>query len=292
MDQSNPYAASGFYEATPGIGASADGALGLRSVSFDQVLGTTWKIFSNNLGPMAILGLFSFVALIINQVIAFGIGIVIGIIGDPIVNIGGQLVQQVIGMVVSAIIATGSLHACFNLLRSGRTEPGDFMAFSRFFVRAVLKDLLIALMVFVPAMLFMSPGFIALAAGAQDVAPFIILVAVVPIIVLMLFVFLSTFLSYQFIVDRDFGVVDSLKASWQYMNGNKLTAFLVMLVVGMASGLFACVTCGIGTVLTMPYLYLLMAVFYLMATGQADQISPAAFGPQYAYGQPGQYPQA
>ena len=87
-------------------------------------------------------------------------------------------------------------------------------------------------------------------------------------IVLATWITLRLYLGFPFILDRNMGVFEALSNSDTYMSGNKLVMFAVLLIVGLASGLFACVTCYVGIILVYPFGGILTAVAYLMATGQ------------------------
>ena len=78
-------------------------------------------------------------------------------------------------------------------------------------------------------------------------------------------------LSYFFLVDRGDGVLDSLRESARFMQGNKLTTFLLMIVVGFLGLVFTLVTCCCGQVLYLPFLTLLIGMIYLTATGQFQE---------------------
>ena len=64
------------------------------------------------------------------------------------------------------------------------------------------------------------------------------------------------------LVDRDLGVVESLTESWALTDGNKVTIFLINLLIGITGLLFACVTLGFGYILIVPVLSLVQAVMY------------------------------
>ena len=72
-----------------------------------------------------------------------------------------------------------------------------------------------------------------------------------------------------FLIDRDLGVIDSLKASDQFMVGNKLITFLVLFIVGILGTLVILCTCCVGVVVVSPYTMGIVApTIYLLATGQ------------------------
>lgn len=79
---------------------------------------------------------------------------------------------------------------------------------------------------------------------------------------------LSLMLALYFLVDQDQGVVESLRSSVIFMRGNKRAAFLMHLAVGFGCMGFALVTCFLGSVFVLPFALLVLAVFYVAATGQ------------------------
>lgn len=69
------------------------------------------------------------------------------------------------------------------------------------------------------------------------------------------------------LIDRNTGVIDALRGSWQMTQGNKLAIFLVFLVAGLIN-LAGLAACCIGMIATMPYTLLAIAVMYtVMAKG-------------------------
>ena len=75
--------------------------------------------------------------------------------------------------------------------------------------------------------------------------------------------------SILLIIDRRVGVIDSLRLSIQATAGNKVTLlvlWLLMMLIMPAINLF---TCGLGTIVAVPFQMLLLVVAYLMMTGQS-----------------------
>ncbi len=81
---------------------------------------------------------------------------------------------------------------------------------------------------------------------------------------LMLRMFISQFL----VVDQDQRVLQAVNESGWYLRGNMFTGAFVVLAVSFLSFFFTIVTCCVGVVFTMPFLYLTLAVVYLSITGQ------------------------
>ena len=90
------------------------------------------------------------------------------------------------------------------------------------------------------------------------------LICMIPLMIIMLNFFLSMF----FIIDRRERIFAAMGQSRIYMRGNKMTAFLIMLVVQILGGLFVLFTCCAGRIIFDPFSVLVLALIYLNATGQ------------------------
>ncbi|MGE3778358.1 MAG: hypothetical protein AB7F89_14320 [Pirellulaceae bacterium] len=82
---------------------------------------------------------------------------------------------------------------------------------------------------------------------------------------------MSIAIGYQLIADRQLGAMEALSQSRHYMQGNKLTAFLLFLITGILGGVFMCCTLYLGIILYLPFWNLLLGVVYLTVTGQPFQ---------------------
>jgi hypothetical protein len=278
-DPTNPYAASGFYEA-PKLG-EAQGAASLthQRISFDDVFNTTWAVFQQHIGPLAIVGLFVFGIGAVQQVFGFAVKLSSAAIGNPIADVVSGLGLQLLNLCVQPIVLLGVIIPCLKLMRTGHTEPSDFMGFTRYYGTCLLKDFLVYVVMFGVAIIAIIP-VIVLAVMQQPEAAVIVAIGVgVVLLVPMIWAALGIFLSTFFIADRGAGAIDSLKLSWDFMNGNRGVAFLLSLVVGLVGGLFACCTLGFGTIVLTPFICLMWTVIYLLATGQRSTMAPAALGP-------------
>jgi hypothetical protein len=99
-----------------------------------------------------------------------------------------------------------------------------------------------------------------------------VLVAVVVLVYVMLVLSQYNYL----ILDRDVGVIDSLKLSKELMEGNMLT-LLGISVLSFLISIAAVLPCFLGLLVTVPYFALMQAIIYLTITGQpmADPLSAA-----------------
>jgi uncharacterized membrane protein len=69
-------------------------------------------------------------------------------------------------------------------------------------------------------------------------------------------------------VDERVGVVESLRLSMRFTEGNKVTLFLLWLLMAAINSIAGSLTCGLSTVVVAPFTSLLGSVTYLAMTGQ------------------------
>lgn len=276
-DAANPYASPrlpqpGWFAAA-GVGPAE---LQLTRIQFDEIFSRTWQVFSANLGPCALVGLVMLGILIAYQVVSMVVGFVASASNEPLIVIGFQVANQALAFLVQTWFSLGIAYFGIQLVRSSRAQVNDFFAVGPYYLRGLGMTLLIMLLVFGAILLCLLPALVAFLAlggphGFQDnPAPTVVvgIIGGLAAIVVATWITLRAYLGLPFIVDRNLGVMEALSSSDKYMSGNKLTMFVVMLIVGIASALFACLTCYIGIILVYPYGGVLIAVAYLTATGQ------------------------
>ncbi len=272
----NPYASPGAQEPLFGSDTFARTAMQATRIQFDALLSQTWQIFSANFGPCALVGLVVIAMLIGVQIVSMGMGFAAQASGEPVIVIAFQVFNQAVSFLLQTWLSLGIAYFGLKLVRTGRAQISDFFAVGPFYLRGLGMTLLIALIVFGVLVLCALPALgILLAQGGpsgveDNPVPIIVagVLGVLAAIVAGTWITLRVYLGYPFILDRNMGVFEALRNSDTYMSGNKLVMFAVGLVVGMASGLFACVTCYIGIILVYPFGGILTAVAYLTATGQ------------------------
>jgi hypothetical protein len=127
------------------------------------------------------------------------------------------------------------------------------------------------------AAVFLSPALIALAITRKsEVAAIAALICAAPAIVLSMYAAFRMYLAPVFLLDYDLGIVECLRASDRFMVGNKLTVFLIAIVVGLGSMVFMLVTCCLGILAVIPYsMAVVMPTIYVLATGQTVHGLPA-----------------
>lgn len=274
----NPYA-SPRETATDSVfatGEVAKGGLNHRQIDLGAVFTTTWEVFSNNMGPCVLVGLVMFgIAMGLQTVGQIG-GMASQASGEISAVVLFQIFSGVLNFVVQTWMNIGVLYFGIKLARTGQATVGDFFAIGPYFLRGLGIGLLIGLICGCLILLCLLPALgIFVATGGPNAfennpVPTVVagLIGGVFAVALAIWISMRVYLGLAFLVDRNTGVMDSLSHSDTYMRGNKLTTFLLMLVVSIVGGLFVVITCCIGIIFFNPYLGLLSAVVYLSATGQ------------------------
>jgi len=95
-----------------------------------------------------------------------------------------------------------------------------------------------------------------------------LLLLIVPGIILAIGLQFALFLQ----LDRQLGVMDALKASWELTDGYKGTIFIVNLVISVLMTILSCLTMGIGFMLLPSFLVLTQAVMYQSLVDAKSQL--------------------
>ena len=250
-DADNPYRspAAGAFEAQP---SGRPGEIRATLLRVEDAFGSTWTIFKDRwgicLGAVVIIFLLTQV---VPRMAGFVLQVVVEASHSRELAILGGVALGLIAMVFNLWITAGQTIFFLKVARGHNAELGDLFKGGPYLLTVFLTALLVGLMV--------CCGFILL---------------IVPGIVLML-MFTPVF---YVIVDRNVGVMEALGISRQITTGNKLTIFLIGLLIFL---LFipVIVTCGLGYLVWAPFVTLLWAVIYLQMTGQptADQFGQSGY---------------
>lgn len=276
-DAANPYASprvpQAGWSAATGIGQAE---LQPTRIQFDEIFRRTWQIFSANFGPCALVGLVMIGILMGYQGLSMVAGFVAGASRETALVIAYQFTNQVLAIMVQTWLNLGIAYCGIRLVRTGRVQVGDFFAVGPYYLRGFGMTLLVGLLVVGAVLVCLLPALaVFLAVGGpngfeDNPVPTVVvgLIGAGVAIIVAAWITFRAYLGIPFILDRNLGVMDALRSSDKYMSGNKLIMFAVMLIVGMASGVFMCLTCYIGIILVYPFGGVLTAVAYLTATGQ------------------------
>lgn len=295
VDPANPYASSVGYSPETGAassyayGAQTTGELKHQYLDFGELLNTTWSSYTAQLG-MGLL--FALIVTGINmgmQFVGFGLGIVQEVLkqNDLLpVAVLLMIAQQVLALLVSVFVTCLSIKFGLNVLRGHRAPltgifdvGASFLPVLGFFLLMGLVVLLLML----PGIGLMIGGAAAAAGGGEETVAALLGIGAIVLfagVIAWIVIILKYSLVCTFIIDRQLGVFDAMRASSTFMSGNMLTVFLMNLVVGIVAMFFIILTCGLGALFVTPYMAILWAAVYLIATGQlargaAPQYSPA-----------------
>jgi uncharacterized membrane protein len=136
------------------------------------------------------------------------------------------------------------------MLRTARGEKvtiGQFFGGGRFLGKMIVGQICLGIALTIGFILCIVPGYI---------------------------VMLGTIFWGFFVVDRNMGGLDALKASWELTKGHKLNVFVLVILEGLViiAGYLAC---GIGFFVAAPVCAVANAYVYMKLNGQQPQLPPA-----------------
>src|SRR6185312_15072946 len=169
----------------------------------------------------------------------------------------GQLVFQV-------WIGIGQTMLLLKIARGEAASIGVIFEGGRYLLQTILASLVFGLGLLAIIAICGIAGGLAYLATKEPAAGFgvFIVTYLVPGIYASL-----TFMQYFYlIVDRDLGAIESLTASREITQGNKLSIFAVGLIGGLLY-LAGALVCCVGAIFTGPYVVLSFTVMYLLMSG-------------------------
>jgi hypothetical protein len=276
----NPYQAPSAAMISPHV-ATGPGIYPLVPTQMDlgDVLSRTWEIYKAQLG-MVILGFFAILAFNIGAsfIMQAVIAVVTAVANDPIVVVLVQFVLQIAIWIAQVWLGLGQIRLYLNIARGQRAEFTDLFTGGPYVLTVILGTLLISLITTAVLLPFAAPPLIAwFATNDANVTLIAGLVSGVIGVPVLIFIGLSLFMFQYVVVDRNMGVMDALRTSWQIMSGNRLWMF-VYGIIGFFLYLGGLLACCVGALFTVSYAMLGLTVIYLVITGQptADQLMRGA----------------
>lgn len=241
---------SGSYPSAPGGNQ--------QPVSVGEAFNYGFSKFQQNLGPILLAALAYIAIIAVIQVIVF---IVLGgILGststtttDPDTGLtrtevsGGGLVASLlfgaifaaILIVLSAVMQAGIARGVLALTYGRKLEVGTMFKFENIGT-VIVAGLLVAVGYFIGALLCVIPGLI--------------------------FIFFAQFYIW-FIVDKQLGAVDSIKASFGLVNKNVGT-MIVFFLASLLAYFVGALLCGIGLLVAVPVVYIATGYLYRRSQGE------------------------
>lgn len=216
----------------------------ILSRSWELYLSQFWMVFGVVWIAIVIELAVNFGGQIVQGAISFGMMRAAGggpnAVGILVATYGISLLFMLVNFAVNSYLAAGLHVALLKLGRGERAELGDLFTGGRFFWRFFWGNLLFTIMLYVGLLLLIVPGII---------------------VALMFWPFLYV------IVDRNVGVIESLRQSRELTTGNYLAPF-VLFLAGMGIGLAGLLALCIGLFPAIPFVALIFAVAYCGMSGQ------------------------
>lgn len=269
----NPYATPAATAEFYSAGGAPAAALTPTRIGFTDTLQATWRVYTTNLGFLVLLALLLIGLTVLAYLLVIGVGVGFffavteGNVGPAGLVIGIPLVLALaIGaLFVYSWIEAGLVRVTVGLARGVRVEFSDVFSGGPYVLQVVLLNVLRAVISFAISIPFQLIASLVAAGGeGEALAAVGSLAANVANYIVTLLLLLSSY----FIVDRNLDAIQAMGASVRFMRGNKLTVFAIQLVAGICSLLAIVLTCGLGSLLVLPFWLVLTAVMYLTATGQ------------------------
>lgn len=256
-DPTNPYQSPAAHADVP-IGYGVKGAIVPTIIDMGDIFSHTWEILKERflpcLGAVLVVGLIGNGASQLLSIMAEMAG---AAAGDQAIAITLAVVAWFLGMAISIWIGIGQAMFLLKIARGQEAPFGTIFAGGPYFLTVLLASLLVGVIVLCGYLLLIVPGVIFALMYSQF---------------------------YYLIIDREMGVMESLETSKRIMVGNKATLFAIYLVSGMAAVVLILCTLCIGIFFVAPYLSLMGAVIYLVATGQPTARNAYGIPPQAAAG--------
>lgn len=282
-----------------------------------DVINDTWELFKAYLG-MALAGWL--LAMVANMVIAMGVwflntivdvllaltlGISAGSIfeglegfdGDfskiatistvLILKISTQIFFQIIQTALSMFVTAGVMSYYIQFVKN--ETPPDLKALIVFDKRVwhiFLFQFLLGLIISVIVFVCVAPGGVLVGfaiANKISYVPAIVAgsIGITIMLAAIIYVQLSLSQALYFIVDKRVGPIDAFTLSIEAMKGNKLSFFILGILVGAISVVIMVFTCFIGSIFVIPFSMLLMARVYVAIIGEdfiPEQLESEALG--------------
>lgn len=259
-------------------------------VDLVAVISDSWRLFSDNLGK--IMGAFLlfflmwFIAYVPYLIIKISEEIYIGLPEMSDMAIFLQFILFGYSILFSLTVAWLSIglfryfltvargeEASFSLLFTGANALWRTIILQLYYILIFIATVVVMMIVVLPTVALTSETL------SHDVSGLFVLGVGSLVFFALMFVLFRLFLTYILILDTGIRTWESLKVSWTVMRGNCVSLFLLFLFASFVVLMGVLCFC-IGYLFALPYIQLLMAVFYLHATGQAKSI-PEPEGKQY-----------
>ncbi|HLA84736.1 MAG TPA: hypothetical protein VJL29_08075 [Thermoguttaceae bacterium] len=280
-ETANPYEAPAIPSDAAPPQIPAPGVIRPTVLCFSDTIGQTWNVFTKT-WLMSILAFLVFTAVTTGGLLVVAAPVVI-------VALTTKAIEFIVPTIVLAAFALGIFMTWLNtgrilfFVKTARgLDPGLGELFAggpylwRVIGATILYQLGLAAIVGVCAAPCVLVGVLIDPVGALVgliVGQFL---AIVPAAI-----FFLTFFPYLYlIVDQNLGILEAFSVSRQVTSGNRLTIFLIILVVALVGSAISSATFPLGVFVVTPFTYLLHAVIYLLLIGHMPYSSRTHLAPR------------
>ncbi|MDY6865660.1 MAG: hypothetical protein SVY15_06795 [Halobacteriota archaeon] len=166
------------------------------------------------------------------------------ILENSVLIIAAVIVAIILNMLIGAFFSAGAIGMAKEATEKGKTDLPDMMSYARKkFVSLFFANLLITLITFI-GVLFLIPGLMRLipSISSSSVSPTQAVLSALPFLTLGflaagIYIFIISIIfapSRYAIVISDLKAIDGLKEGFNFFMGNKVSVFLLFLIVGIA----------------------------------------------------------
>jgi hypothetical protein len=266
LDEANPYAPprSAF------VPDASPFQAGYIPFTIGDILDRSWRIFKERLG-ICVAIVFGVGALNFGTSFALGmmLQVLVAITGSAALMALGNFLVQIAAAVLSVWLTIGQNLALLRVARGQQVDPQDVFRGGPYILRVIGASILFGLLLFIP---FVAAGIgvavsIALFQAKQSaIGVAILLLAVAAAVPLLVYLSARLAMFYYLAIDRDAGVVDSLRWSWE-MTRDRALPIIAIYLLTLLINLGGALACLVGLIFTIPLTALIMVVTYLALAG-------------------------
>lgn len=208
-----------------------------NALSISRLFGESWSLFKQH---------WKFTILV--SLMVMGVQLILSSFGynvDPVTQVAtGSLLVTGIGALVSLVLGIGMIDIFLGVTRGEKRSLKELV--TTVTVRKVwvyfIASIIYAVMLFVGFILLIIPAFFVLA----------------------------TFLPFTyFIVDKNAGIIDSLKMAAEATKGNRVSVFLIFVSI-MVLNIAGAIPFGLGLIITIPLTILITTMLYRHLIGDVE----------------------
>ncbi|MFO0908484.1 MAG: hypothetical protein U0794_09000 [Isosphaeraceae bacterium] len=258
-EPSNPYAPPEA-ELRQAPRLSYHGTLPGQTFSASIVIGRSWEIYKQRFS--LVFGL----VVIPNGIVALyqivGTSMAETVDQDSVMGIIGQYAFSLAGVILQLWLTCGQTKGLIEVARGEDANLGEAFQGGPYVLRTIGGTLVyLALQLIVVALLLAPAGMLFLA-GLPFAAIVALIVGVFVAICISLVIRVRFEQMTYLIIDREFGVRDALRGSLMLTRGHTFDLVGLVLVGGVI-GVSGILFCGVGILVTLPWMYLLLACIYV-----------------------------